>query len=82
MKTILFVGASESGKSTLLDALINYVLKVPYADKFRFKMIEDTSDQKAKAKNQVSLAVDNYHIQTVHQLSYESSDIFIYTSYD
>lgn len=54
MKTILFVGASESGKSTLLDALINYVLNVPYADEFRFKMIDDTSDQKKKVKNQVS----------------------------
>lgn len=53
MKTILFVGASESGKSTLLDALINYVLNVPYADEFRFKMIDDTSDQKKKVKNQV-----------------------------
>ena len=40
-KTILLVGATGSGKSTLVDAMVNYVLGVKWEDDFRFKIVPD-----------------------------------------
>jgi len=47
-KTILLLGASSSGKSTLVDGMINYVLGVRWADPFRYKiaLVEDNQNSK------------------------------------
>lgn len=37
-RSILLLGARGSGKSTLVDAIINYVTDVSFADNFRFKI--------------------------------------------
>ena len=37
-KTIMLVGAKGSGKSTLVDGIVNYVMGVCFEDPFRFTM--------------------------------------------
>lgn len=37
-RILLLVGAIRSGKSTIVDAIINYITDVSYADNFRFKI--------------------------------------------
>ena len=39
-KTIILLGAAGSGKSTLINCLINYIFNVDWADPFRFQLID------------------------------------------
>ncbi|XP_076104257.1 uncharacterized protein LOC143072961 isoform X2 [Mytilus galloprovincialis] len=45
-KTIMLVGATGSGKSTLIDGMINYITDVSWEDEFRFSLIDMTQDEK------------------------------------
>lgn len=51
-KTILLVGATGSGKSTLVDAFVNYITGVSFDDPFRFTTIM-LEDEEMKTHNQV-----------------------------
>ncbi|XP_046655011.1 uncharacterized protein LOC124348781 [Daphnia pulicaria] len=53
-RTILMLGATGSGKSTLINAMVNYVLGVEWDDDFRFKLI-DEPDDKSQAHSQTEL---------------------------
>lgn len=51
-KTIMLVGATGSGKSTLVDGIVNYIMGVSFDDPFRFTMVT-LEDEEKKANNQV-----------------------------
>lgn len=51
-KTIMLVGATGSGKSTLVDGIINYVMGVSFDDPFRFTLVQLEEEEK-KLDNQV-----------------------------
>ncbi|EFX70703.1 hypothetical protein DAPPUDRAFT_30443, partial [Daphnia pulex] len=53
-RTILMLGATGSGKSTLINAMVNYVLGVEWDDDFRFKLIDEPAD-KSQAYSQTDL---------------------------
>ncbi|KAI9550855.1 hypothetical protein GHT06_004665 [Daphnia sinensis] len=50
-RTILVLGATGSGKSTLINAMANYILGIEWEDDFRFKLINEPTD-KAQAYSQ------------------------------
>lgn len=51
-KTIMLVGATGSGKSTLVDGIVNYVMGVSFDDPFRFTLVQLEEEEK-KIHNQV-----------------------------
>ncbi|XP_039592004.1 uncharacterized protein LOC120515247 isoform X1 [Polypterus senegalus] len=61
-KTIIFLGATGSGKSTLINGMVNYILGVQWEDDFRFKFIhEETSRSQAESQTSFVTAYEmNY----------------------
>lgn len=53
-KTIMLVGATGSGKSTLVDGIVNYVMGVHFEDPFRFTLIQLGDEE---ISNQVLLRI-------------------------
>lgn len=51
-KTIMLVGATGSGKSTLVDGIVNYVMGVSFEDPFRFTLLQ-LEKEEHKFHNQV-----------------------------
>lgn len=48
----MMIGATGSGKSTLIDGMVNYMLDVAWDDEARFKVIDLTPDEKQKQLDQ------------------------------
>ncbi|KXJ30015.1 uncharacterized protein LOC110235649 [Exaiptasia diaphana] len=50
-KVLMLLGATGSGKSTLINGFVNYVKQVEYKDPYRYELISDeTSDSQAKSQ--------------------------------
>ena len=65
-KVIILMGATGSGKSTLINGMVNYILGVQWEDPFRFKCVrEDESVSRNQAHSQTSsvTAYTIYHKQ-------------------
>jgi GTP-binding protein EngB required for normal cell division len=53
-KTILIMGATGSGKTTLINCMINYIFDVQWEDPFRFQLIQEQVTGSSKAESQTS----------------------------
>ena len=60
-KVVLIVGATGSGKTTWINAIVNYILDVKYTDNFRFKLVVDEN-----ADNQSISQTRHITIYTIH----------------
>jgi DNA segregation ATPase FtsK/SpoIIIE-like protein len=49
----MIVGATGSGKSTLINAMANYILGLTWEDKFRFTLINVEACEKERVGDQV-----------------------------
>jgi nicotinamide riboside kinase len=54
-KTIMVIGATGSGKTTLVDGMINYITDVSWEDEFRFSLIDLTDDEKKRKASEVRI---------------------------
>ncbi|KAM4605005.1 uncharacterized protein ACJ7VT_017306 [Polymixia lowei] len=52
-RTIMVLGATGAGKSTLINGMINYILDVKWGDQYRFKLV-DEGQSKSQAQSQTS----------------------------
>ena len=69
-KVLLVVGATGAGKSTLINAMANYILGVDWEDEFRFKLIsKETADYQTKSQTQCITAY-TFHENTWSPLPY------------
>nr|XP_060639359.1 uncharacterized protein LOC132779707 [Anolis sagrei ordinatus] len=61
-KVIMVIGATGSGKTTLINGMVNYILGVQWEDEFRFKLIhEETNQSQAESQtSKVTAYVVNY----------------------
>ncbi|XP_046639892.1 uncharacterized protein LOC124321020 [Daphnia pulicaria] len=64
-KTILIMGATGSGKTTLINSMINYIFDVQWEDPFRFQLIQEQVTGSSKAESQTSriTAYDIHHAE-------------------
>lgn len=60
-KTIILVGATGSGKSTLVDGIVNYILGVNFEDPFRFTVIR--LEEEEMKRNQVIFEYENISVK-------------------
>ncbi|TKS79293.1 Neoverrucotoxin subunit alpha [Collichthys lucidus] len=61
-RTIILLGATGSGQSTLINAMINYIVGVEWNDKFRFKLIDE--DQSRSQTSAVTVYTINHQDET------------------
>ncbi|KAK3591693.1 hypothetical protein CHS0354_040624 [Potamilus streckersoni] len=65
-KTIMVVGATGSGKSTLIDGIVNYVMDVEWKDDWRFTIIDLKDVEKKKKNNQSESQTEWITCYTIH----------------
>jgi GTP-binding protein EngB required for normal cell division len=81
-KTILVVGATGTGKTTLLNSMVNYLYDVRQEDEFRFKIVtqddEGREDSKSKTKHVSAYCFNNtrlpYRLVVVDTPGYGDTD--------
>ncbi|XP_063049579.1 uncharacterized protein si:ch73-170d6.2 [Engraulis encrasicolus] len=63
-KTIMLVGATGSGKTTIINGMINYILGVDWEDNWRFKLIdEETNEWQAHSQTSEVTAYQIHHTE-------------------
>jgi hypothetical protein len=64
-RTILVMGATGSGKMTLINGMINYIFNVEWEDTFRFQLIQEQMAGRSQVDSQTSriTAYDIHHAE-------------------
>ncbi|KAI9556598.1 hypothetical protein GHT06_016388 [Daphnia sinensis] len=64
-RTVLVMGATGAGKTTLINGMINYIFNVEWQDTFRFHLIHEKLVDNSQSQSQTSgiTAYDIYHAE-------------------
>ncbi|XP_039598653.1 verrucotoxin subunit beta-like [Polypterus senegalus] len=69
-KTIMVLGATGSGKSTLINGMVNYILGVEWEDDFRFKLIHEETSRNQAASQTSAVTVYEMNYQDCYKVPY------------
>ncbi|XP_039220481.1 uncharacterized protein LOC120317723 [Crotalus tigris] len=69
-KVILMMGATCSGKTTLINGMINYILGVQWGDNFRWKLIHETTQRSEAGGRMSEVTVYVVHHQEGFRIPY------------
>ncbi|WAR10123.1 TIF1A-like protein [Mya arenaria] len=67
-KTIILLGETGTGKSTLVDGMANYVLGVHWEDPYRLKLINLEDEERTKMGNQAMSQTEWITCYTIHPM--------------
>ncbi|XP_072115057.1 uncharacterized protein [Mobula birostris] len=70
MKTIMVMGATGSGKTTLINGMINYILGVEWGDNFRYRLIQEETGKSQAESQTSSITAYNLHHQVGFKIDY------------
>ena len=60
-RTILVMGATGSGKSTLINGMMNYIFNVEWTDPFRFQLIQEQCRSQVESQTSKITAYEIHH---------------------
>ena len=77
-RVLMILGATGAGKSTLINAIVNYLMGVEWEDDFRFKLITDeeslkdrTDSEKSQAHSQTRwITAYTFHKESISRIPY------------
>ena len=69
-KVVLVVGAAGNGKTTWINAILNYILNVKYTDDFRFKLVIDEYSPNQAVSQTQYITIYTIHHQDGFNIDY------------
>ncbi|XP_038672990.1 uncharacterized protein LOC119976518 [Scyliorhinus canicula] len=69
-RTIMVLGATGAGKTTLINGMINYILGVEWEDNFRYKLIDEGTGRSQAESQTSSIAAYELHHRKGFQIDY------------
>ncbi|XP_048376331.2 uncharacterized protein LOC125446648 [Stegostoma tigrinum] len=69
-RTIMVLGATGAGKTTLINGMINYILGVKWEDKFRYKLINEGTGRSQAESQTSSITAYQLHHREGFQIDY------------
>lgn len=49
-KTLVVMGGTGTGKTTLLNSYINYLMGIQYTDEFRYRLIDESNQERQRVR--------------------------------
>ncbi|XP_072331283.1 uncharacterized protein [Scyliorhinus torazame] len=70
VRTIMVLGATGAGKTTLINGMINYILGVKWEDNFRYKLIDEGTGRSQAESQTSSITAYELHHREGFQIDY------------
>uniref|UniRef100_UPI00398F6912 uncharacterized protein isoform X2 n=1 Tax=Pristiophorus japonicus TaxID=55135 RepID=UPI00398F6912 len=70
VRTIMVLGATGAGKTTLINGMINYILGVEWEDNFRYKLIDEETGRSQAESQTSSITAYELHHQKGFKIDY------------
>ncbi|XP_038671285.1 uncharacterized protein LOC119975569, partial [Scyliorhinus canicula] len=70
VRTIMVLGATGAGKTTLINGMINYILGVEWEDNFRYKLIDEGTGRSQADSQTSSITAYEIHHREGFQIDY------------
>ncbi|XP_060706703.1 uncharacterized protein LOC132832639 [Hemiscyllium ocellatum] len=70
VRTIMVLGATGAGKTTLINGMVNYILGVGWEDNFRYKLIDEGTGRSQAESQTSSITAYELHHRAGFQIDY------------